>query len=169
MTVITEGSLTFSFVTGAQATKYDEWRFYARQFQGVCGCCKAVDILHIDSGVLWLIEIKDYRRHPREKSIDFATEVSVKVRDTLAGLFAAAFNGVEQEERNFARLALRQHRIKIVLHLEQPQHHSKLFPRAFDPAKLELKLRQLLKPISPHPRVVDMGTLRLDMPWAVQG
>jgi hypothetical protein len=45
----------------------------------------------------------------------------------------------------------------VVLHLEQPTQHSKRFPRAIDPAHVTQKLKQLLKAIDPHPKVVDKG------------
>jgi hypothetical protein len=57
-------------------------------------------------------------------------------------------------------------RIRVVLHLEQPTKHSKLFPRPIDPAWVEQKLKQLLKAIDPHPKVVAIGRLR-DVGWSV--
>ena len=39
-----------------------------------------------------LIEVKDYRFHPRTKPIPLCDEVALKVRDTLAGLAAARVN-----------------------------------------------------------------------------
>ena len=46
-------------------------------------------------------------------------------------------------------------RIRLVLHLEQPAKHSKMFPRAINPANVRLKLRKRLKAIDPHPIVVE--------------
>ena len=85
MTTITEGALTFSFPAGCQASKYDDWSFYSNQFQPVANGCKAIDILCVEGNVSWLIEVKDYRWHPRTKAIDIAGELATKVRDTLAG------------------------------------------------------------------------------------
>ena len=133
---IIEGQLTFSF-TEPNATKYDEWSFYRNQFNAVCGGTKAVDLLYLEQQNFWLIEIKDYRQHTRTKTIDLADEIALKVRDTLAGLVAAQVNANEQIERDFAKEALKKKRIRVVLHLEQPIHTSRLFPRAINPADVK--------------------------------
>lgn len=54
-----------------------------------------------------------------------------------------------------------------VLHLEQPAKASKLFPRVFDLADVQQKLRQLIKPLDPHPLVVDMDRLG-SVAWTVR-
>jgi len=106
MTEITEGDLTFRFPTGCQASKYDDWSFYRRQFTGIAGGSKAVDILCIKGDTSWLIEIKDHRQHPHQKLIDIADEMAMKVRDTLAGLAAAAKAANEADQQELARKAL---------------------------------------------------------------
>ena len=78
MTVIEEGGLKFSFPAHCQATKYDAWKFYRKQFQSTAGGSKAIDILCLQKGVSWLIEIKDYRQHPRTKPSDPATKWRAK-------------------------------------------------------------------------------------------
>ena len=160
---IIEGQLTFSF-TEPNATKYDEWSFYRNQFNAVCGGTKAVDLLYLEQQNFWLIEIKDYRQHTRTKTIDLADEIALKVRDTLAGLVAAQVNANEQIERDFAKKALKKKRIRVVLHLEQPIHTSRLFPRAINPAHVKLKLRQKVRAIDTHPLVVDQKNKML---WSV--
>ena len=85
MTEIEEGDLKFTFPDHCEAHKYDEWAFYRNQFQSVAGGSKAVDIVCVSGDTAWLIEIKDYRRHPRTKVIDIDDELARKVRDTLAG------------------------------------------------------------------------------------
>lgn len=55
--------------------------------------------------------------------------------------------------------ALACNRICVVLHLEQPKHHSKLFPRVYIPANVKQSLKQLLKAIDPHPQVMETGSL----------
>ena len=153
MMVITEGALTFTFPAGWQASKFDEWAFYRRQFsrlsglRATCGAkncgaeltcvacgkpastgTKAIDILAIEqTSCCWCIEIKDYRRGRRTKAIDLADEVAIKVRDSLAGLAAAAANANDESEQNQAISALACRRFRVVLHLEQPAKHSKLF------------------------------------------
>ena len=81
MTVIEEGALQFDFPNGCRASKYDDWFFYRNQFQSIADGSRAVDIVCVERGVCWLIEIKDCRRHPRTKAIDIADKVAVKVRD----------------------------------------------------------------------------------------
>lgn len=59
-------------------------------------------------------------------------------------------------------------KLRIVLHLEQPAKHSKLWPRAIGPADadIEQKMRQLLKAIDAHPLVVKKVAMR-NLLWHV--
>ena len=55
-----------------------------------CTGCKAVDFVVVASGsrkVLWLVEVKDYRRHTRTKAIDLPREVALTIRDSLRQIF----------------------------------------------------------------------------------
>lgn len=167
MPSITEGQLTFQFPNDWQASKFDEWSFYRNQFQRVCGGTKAIDVLAIQPRVcIWMIEVKDYRTHRRTKAIDLPNEVAIKVRDSLAALVAAKANANDAGEKAMAIAALKCRRVQIVLHLEQPAKHSKLFPRAIDPADVKQSLKRLIKAIDPHPRVVEGQ--RLDgVEWSV--
>jgi hypothetical protein len=191
MPTIKEGALTFQFPDSWKVAKLDDWGFYNNQFirlssglRQPCGECgaelrcrncgavktqgvKAVDILARDpAATLWLLEVKDYRRSPRTKAIGLADEVALKVRDSLALLVAAAMSAYDPQERSFAREALEKERLCIGLHLEQPRQHSKLFPRAIDPADVLQKLRQLVRSIDPHPRIFEVGT-NVTVPWVV--
>jgi hypothetical protein len=168
MTQIVEGQLAFDFPQGLLATKYDEWDFYRHRFIGMLSGIKAVDIIYVDGTVTWLIEVKDYRRNRRTKPSELADEVAKKVFDTLAGLATARFNA-DPDERTSAKKALRTDRLRVVLHLEQPANPSRLFPQSIDPAKLKQKLKQVLKPVDAHPRVVNMVSLKPDMTWTVTG
>ncbi|WP_445000239.1 hypothetical protein [Halomonas mongoliensis] len=168
-TTLTEQQLAFTFADGVEASQYDDWAFYRNQFNAVCGGTKAIDFLCLDGDQLWLIEVKDYRRHRRTKLVDLGDEVAAKVRDTLAGLVAAGCNANQAEEQRMARQAVGRSRLRVVLHLEQPRNPSRLFPRAVDPDDVLLKLKQRLKAVDAHPRVVDQFTLGAEMPWAVTG
>jgi hypothetical protein len=168
-TTLTEQQLAFTFADGTEPSPYDEWAFYRNQFNAVCGGTKAVDFVCLDGDQLWLIEVKDYRRHRRTKLVDLGDEVAAKVRDTLAGLVAASCNANEAEEQRMARQAVRRSRLRVVLHLEQPSNPSRLFPRAVDLDDVLLKLKQRLKAVDAHPRVVDQSNLDAAMPWAVAG
>jgi hypothetical protein len=168
MPSVTEGKLNFAFADGWNVSKYDEWSHYRNQFVKVCVGVKAIDILALEPrGCCWLVEIKDYRKHVRTKTIDLAEEVAEKARDTLAGLVAAQFCANDEAEKSSARQALRSANLRIVLHLEQPTKHSKLFPRAINPATVLQRLRQLVKAVDPHPLVVEIATMR-NLPWSVR-
>lgn len=166
---VTEGRLTFEFPEDVVASKYDQWGFYRNQINNCFGGTKAVDILCLDTEDLWLIEVKDYRANARTKVINLGEEVALKVRDTLWGLVAAQVNANDAEEKKWARKAVSSKRIHVVLHLEQPQKHSRAFPRVVEPANLKLKLKQLLKPVDLHPKVVSQGNLASNMRWTVRG
>ncbi|BBP45284.1 hypothetical protein THMIRHAS_06570 [Thiosulfatimonas sediminis] len=167
-TRLTEGRLTFQFSGDADsATKYDDWLFYRNQFNSAFGGTKAVDIVFVDASQTWLIEVKDYRAHRRTKTIDLGEEVALKVRDTLGGLAAAKSNATDADEKRFARKALAKHRFRVVLHIEQSLKKSKLFPKAVDVSKVQLKLKQWLKALDAHPSVVDKTSLKATMPWTV--
>ncbi|MEZ5951736.1 MAG: hypothetical protein R3C12_21500 [Planctomycetaceae bacterium] len=121
---------------------------------------KSVDIVALDANsVAWFIEIKDYRRHRRTKTINLADEIAIKVKDSLAMVFAAAVNANDAVEKRQAQALLRATTIKVVLHLEQPVKTSRLFPRAIDPAIVVQRLRQLVRPIDAHPSVVEMARM----------
>ena len=159
-------SLTFHFPHSWQVGKYDEWSFYRNQFYKMWNGIKAVDLIAVENGVVWLIEAKDYRQHRRTKVIDLADEVADKVFCTLAAMLPAKINASDPSEKNFARDICNGQELRIVLHLEQPKKHSKLFPRAIDPTKVQLKLRTLIKPIDPHLKVVESGYMQ-DLAWTV--
>jgi hypothetical protein len=103
MPSITEGDLTFDFSAGWEIAKLDDWSFYRNQFQRVCKGTKAVDILAIEPGLgcVWCIEVKDYRRNRRSKSLSVAEEIACKVRDSLAMLAAARVNANDAVERRW--------------------------------------------------------------------
>jgi hypothetical protein len=168
MPTVTEGKLTFTFPDGWNVSKYDDWLHYRNQFIKVCDGMKAIDVLALEpKGCCWLLEIKDYREHIRTKAIGLAEELAEKARDTLAGLVAAQFCANDDSEKNLARQALRSTRLRLVLHLEQPKSHSKLFPRVIDPAIVLQRLKQLVKAIDAHPLVVETATMR-NLPWSVR-
>ena len=169
MTRIREGFLVFEFPDGWDASKYDAWTFYRKHFQKTSDS-KAVDILAFApqrGGTLWMIEVKDYQQNPRKKKIAMHDEVTQKVRDTLAGILAASVRASGDEERRFARKCIRARNLRVVLHLEQPKKTSKLFPRAFNTANLQLKLHSTIKAVDAHPKVVERRKLHSSMDWGV--
>ncbi|WP_332866918.1 hypothetical protein [Pannus brasiliensis] len=127
---------------------------------------KAVDLIAINERDIWLIEVKDYRQSPRTKPQDLSEEVAQKVFSTLAAMLPAKVNALDLSESDFAREVLNGTRLHVVLHLEQPRQHSRLFPRAINPANVQLKLRSSIKPIDPHPKVVESTNMR-GLEWRV--
>ncbi|MCX6378150.1 MAG: hypothetical protein NT023_01525, partial [Armatimonadetes bacterium] len=120
----------------------------------------------IKDSVCWLIEIKDYRRYQRTKAIDLADEIALKMRDSLAMIAVARINAYDATESAMAQSASRCSQMRIVLHLEQPNTHSKLFPRAINLANVQDKLKKLIKSVDPHPQVVEMSQMR-SLSWSV--
>ncbi|MEZ5476020.1 MAG: hypothetical protein R3E95_00490 [Thiolinea sp.] len=166
--VINEDRLSFSFPDGTLASKYDEWAFYRKRFNSAFGGTKAVDIIHVDTDkTVWLIEVKDYRANRRTKPSELGDEIALKVRDTLAGLVAACFQAQEATEKQAAKKVLQAKQLKVVLHLEQPQKTSKLFPQVVDPADIKQRMKMLLKAVDAHPVVVNQHSLKTTMNWTV--
>lgn len=164
--ILDEGNLRFRFIS--LAVKYDDWAFYRGQINRLAGGAKAVDFLVLDQNILWLVEVKDYRKHPRTKPTELSQEMAEKVRDTLAGLVCTRFNGRDTSEQTFAQEALKAQRLRVVLHLEQPQKVSRLQPTLINPANLILKMKQILKVVDPHPLVVDQKSKLGKVPWQVE-
>jgi len=168
MTDVEEGNLVFNFpCISDEVTKYDEWSFYRNQFSNLANGTKAVDFIFLEQDICWLIEVKDYRVNRRIKLIDLADEISIKVKDTIAGLFTAKINANDLSEKQFAQIANQKSKIRVVLHLEQPEKPSKLFPRIFDEANIETKLKSKIKAIDPHPIVMNKSSNKTFVRWRV--
>lgn len=158
--------LAFSFPDSCKVSKYDDWAFYRNQFSKMWGGIKAVDLLVIEGQIIWLIEVKDYRQFQRTKAVDLVEEVAQKVFCTLAAMLPAKVHASNLDECHFANEVVNGQRLRVVLHLEQPSKSSRLFPRAFDPSNIQLKLRTLIKPIDPHPKVVESAKMQ-GLAWTV--
>lgn len=150
-----------------QVMKYDDSAFHRRQFQSFAGGSKAVDMIALCGDDLWLIEVKDYRRARREKSISIEDEMAGKVRSTLAGLATARVRANDADEREFANRALRTANIRVALHLEQAKHPNRLFPQVVDPFSTQIALKKALRAIDPHPLLVSKHSPGHSAPWSV--
>jgi hypothetical protein len=160
-----DGALEHRFDDAWTVSKYDAWPFYVDHFQSQCATNKAVDFVARDPGnALWFVELKDYRTHPRMKSIELANEIAEKVRDSLAGIVAAAKWHSHHIHLEEAREHLGAKRLRVVLHLEQPPHPSKLFPRKSELANVQQKLQQLVRAVDAHPVVMDLANMGR-VPW----
>lgn len=170
MTHIREGSLDFYFDSECHPVeKYDELKFYRRQFKKTCSSTKAVDFICGTDSIRYLIEVKDYRLHARTKPSGLAEEVAQKARDTLAGLAACATNAHDPSEKRCAAdfLSGNDRIFRLVLHLEQPSNPTRLRPTPIDPAAIKQKLKQVAKAIDPHPLVLSQHDSTSDIPWRV--
>lgn len=158
--------LAFSFPDSCKVSKYDDWAFYRNQFSTMWDGIKAVDLLVIEGQIIWFIEVKDYRQTQRTKIMDLVEEVAQKVFCTLACMLPAKIHASDLAESHFAGEIVKGQQLRVVLHLEQPSKNSKLYPRVFDPSNVQLKLRTLIKPIDPHPIVVE-STKMQSLSWTV--
>jgi hypothetical protein len=168
VTDIREGNIVHCFPSDWIASKYDDWPYYRAHFEKAFTGCKAVDLVAQDpQGTLWLVELKDYRVHQRTKPGHVVDEVSVKVRDSLAGILGASKWHSGHAHLDAARKHVLAKRIRVVFHIEQPKEHSRLFPRIGDLANLQQKLKQQVNAVDPHPLVVDLDH-SLSVPWTVR-
>jgi hypothetical protein len=147
--------------------KYDDSAFHRKQFQSFAGGSKAMDAVALAAdGTLWLIELKDYRRHLRSKPTSVFAEVAAKVRATLAGLATARTRANDQDEQRLARLAMGCQRIRVALQLAQPVKPSRLFPQVVDPIDAEIQLRREVRAIDPHALCAAGAIIDPRLPWA---
>ena len=167
--VLVDG-LPFQFPDDWQVTKLDDSPFYRNHFSKMWDHIKAVDLGAIDGDTLWLIEAKDYRAHPQPKSKDLIASVGKKVRDSLACLMVAQHNAHDLQHQRFAKKACRCQRIHVVFHLEQPNVERQplaTFGSRRNTRSQQQALRQLIRPIDPHARVIS-AQRSYPLPWQLQ-
>ena len=155
-----EGDLLFTF-PDARVGQVDQWAFYRNTFSIIQGT-KTVDFVYALEDECWLIEVKDYRVHPRTKSLELCDEIAFKARDTLAILAGARRNASNDDEQSLARRAFRSARWRVALHLEEPRTSRAQHDRR---ANIKSKLKRLLRGIDPHPVVSDRSFGHV--PWSV--
>lgn len=176
MTEYTEGEMTFSFSRGLTVCKYDDTKFYRGTMLRVEGS-KGVDFLVIrpGSGAMGeavFIEVKDLAGHEsrnrhRLLSGRLVSEVVQKVRDTLAGLYAALRCDIE-ELRPFTQVLFQNPasvRILVILFLEERKSASLLFPykrRLADQIQL---LNSKLRPFRAEGKIYNIKTLPTSYGW----
>lgn len=100
MTIVDVERIRFEFgATWTFVEKYDDSAVY-RDGIGKLPGSKAVDIVGVRAGRLYLIEVKDFRGHAIEnkdrQKEDLAIEIGSKVRDTLSGLIGAHRRGKKE-------------------------------------------------------------------------
>lgn len=164
MPVLQIERLTFAFPAHWQASKFDDWGFYRNHFVRQRNDIQAVDILALSPDqIAFFIEVKDYRHPQAEKPSALPESIANKVFCTLAALLPARLNGNTLEhERTLSQAVLNCHRLHVVVHIEQPVAHQ---PKV-NLADIKQKLKQLLRAIDAHPKIVSMQRPQT-MAWLV--
>jgi len=169
MTVkIEEGNLKFFFEF--DAIKFDDSQYYQKHFKEITNNIKAVDILAVNNSVGYLIEIKDYT-HPKTKPLkqsDLIEAIICKVISTLAAILPMKIYAANPAEREIANLFSKISQLNIILHIEQSPLNSKIKQSLWNPQHIQIKLKERLKPIDAHPKVVSKENLK-GLPWTVTG
>lgn len=163
MLVLNIDGLTFTFPAQWNAGKYDEWSFYRNQFSKQAQGLKAVDAIAVGPDKsAFLIEVKDYRHPETEKPSELANVIAKKVLDTLAAMVPAKLHATDPDERMLAAAFVKCESLRVVAHIELPQHHIPLV----DLADVKQKLAQLLRAVDTHPKIVSRHNMR-GMAWTV--
>ena len=170
---ITVDSRTFCFGDSWLIMKYDETPFYKNHLKNEKGwkkSMKGVDLIAFDATYknLFLIESKDYRVHRRKKKLSPEKEFFEKVIDTFTGILPTFLcsNGNTAGENILHKSVANAKKIRLIYQFEQPAKHSKLFPKAYDIADMQCKLRQELRIFDPHVQVID-STTQFKVDWKV--
>lgn len=169
MPVILEGNLSFSFEF--DAIKFDDSSYYRKHFSKIKNEIAAVDILAVNSSTGYLIEIKDYT-HPDTEELQLNELIETVVNKVLSTLSAILpmknYASIPIEEKETVTLFSKANEIKVFLHLELPPPRSKLEQSTWDFQKIQMKLKNKLKPIDAHPKVVSKTILKeKGFPWSV--
>ena len=158
----------FTFPAGWQVLKYGDSAFHRNQFQTFAGGSKAMDAVALAADrTSWLIEVKDYTKSQRSKASTVFSEVATKLRATLAGLAAAQVRANDNGERQFAHESMRASSLRVVLHLDQPERSSRLFPHVIDPKTARQQLRREVRAVDPQAVCCGRGVGQSPVPWTV--
>ncbi len=163
---IQEGNLSFSFK--CEAIKFDDTSYYRDHFIKIQNGIGAVDILAVDNNVGYLIEIKDYT-HPNTKKlelVDLIEAIVNKVISTLSAILPMKNNANNQAEKDIANSFSNTNEIKVFLHVELSPPTSKIKQSTWNLPNIQMKLKNRLKPIDAHPKVVSKEYPN-HSPWTV--
>jgi hypothetical protein len=167
MTVeIQEGNLSFSFEF--DAIKFDDSQYYRKHFITIKNDLAAIDILAVNASIGYLIEVKDYTHQNTENlSQNYLIEAVInKVISTLSAILPMKNNANIATEKQIAALFSKTNDIKVFLHIELPPPTSKLEQSTWRFSNIQMKLKNKLKPIDAHPKVVSKESLK-NLPWTV--
>ncbi len=157
--VFQEGRVEFKFPDTWQVLRPEDASYYKRHFQNFADGCKEMDFILFDpaDSVLWLLEVKDYTTNPRTKTQCVLQEVAEKSRDSLALLYAGAIcdNAQPPCVAQLAKDTWIPSKVRVILHIDQPNKPSKLFPGAPMAANAAQVLRSKVKAVDPHALVTS--------------
>lgn len=163
MPVLNIDGLTFTFPVAWQVSKYDDWSFYRNQFVKQKNGIKAVDAVVLGTKKdAYLIEVKDYRHPDTVKPSQLPEAIANKVLHSLAAMLPAKLNATDSGERRFAQAILGCVSLCVIAHIEQPRRHRPVV----DLADIKQKLRQILRAVDAHPKVVSMSDMK-GLAWTV--
>ncbi|MCK6524568.1 hypothetical protein L6R49_24445 [Myxococcota bacterium] len=182
MTIIEEGQQRLTFDDTWQVVKFDEHVQHKTRAVSLQGevepgkrvSTRAVDIVAVRKGQLYLIELKDFRLAPGvnrhrwlNEGCGLRVEVPAKVRDTVATLVGALRHSDCDDLRPMARALLGEGKLKVALLLETGYAPN---PNARNPnerqfAKLMMnEMKERLCFLDVRPLVLDQTNLTQFLP-----
>jgi len=105
--IITEGNLSFTFEF--DAVKFDDTSYYREHFSRIQNDIAAVDILAVNNGIGYLIEIKDYT-HPDTENLtsnDLIEAIIKKVISTLSAILPMKNSANNPAEKKLQKILLK--------------------------------------------------------------
>ena len=160
-----EGNLKFNFEF--DAIKFDDSQYYQNHFKKIQNGIAAVDFLTVSQNIGYLIEIKDYT-HPDTKDLnphDLIEVIINKVTSTLAAILPMKNNASIESEKKIASLFAKSSQIQVIFHIERPPPRRTLTQSCYNLQKMELSLKERLKPIDAHPKIISKENLK-GLPWS---
>ena len=166
--IIQEGKLKFDFAF--KAIKLDESLYYRNSFIKIQKGIKAVDILAVNKGTSYLIEVKDYT-HPDTRQLEpskLIEDIVKKVICSLAMLLPMRDKSMDKNEEEIVKEFLEKKELIIAFHIELPPQRKTLQQSNYDLGDMRKKLRDKLKLITDgqNIKVVSKDNLK-NLPWSV--
>lgn len=158
-----EGELEFIFPTNMQVWRVDDSPHYRKYLTS----WKAVDFVITDreSQQSWWVEVKDYSKFKRRKTIDLVDEIKQKVAGTAITAVATQLRASKHEDRAHAEKTITSQQMGFILQLEQPKHRSKMFPKTIHQQDLREKLKRELRFITTSVIVTSVVAKHSRVPW----
>ncbi|MCB1144531.1 MAG: hypothetical protein KDK54_19910 [Leptospiraceae bacterium] len=186
--MIREGNISFEFY--GDSIQYDKTNFYRNHVEKCKGFInyedgndsreegtKAVDILGLNKSPLYIIEIKDFRGYriqnkARIKNSELAFEFSLKVKDTITGLYGAFRKHSEELKVFHTYLFYNRNEpnpVRAILLMEEdmPENDFEAKKRIALKKELVTKIEQQLGFLSLHISILSISELNNLPNWKV--